>query len=165
MAEQEPHQPQHKAAPRPAATTRATAKDATEESEAVKTDNENYVGIDPIYAQSAYEEPLNPEGADVPKDASDEEKKAAEEAAEAEAEMTERVKENEEACVVEVDEAMPFEEWVQTTDAANRKSNISGVDQERVEADREKLEEAKNDDGRIPARSTSRGQPGVLDAS
>ncbi len=162
MAENDPKPASDTPPQRPA--TRSAAKSAAAD-EPVNPDereyNENYVGIDPIYANSAYEEPLNPEEADVPDDASDEEKEAAEAAFEAEQEMTEKVKENEEANKVVVEEPVPFEEWVGETDAANRKSTISGVDQERAEADQQKTEDAKGDRGTIPPRSTSTHQPGV----
>lgn len=150
MAENEPNPPQHKAAPKAAATTTTT-----EEPEEVEID-ENYVGVDPIYANSAYEEPLNPEapsGRGADKDEAD--------AVTAEQEMIERVKANEAACAVEVDELEPYEEWVSSSYDAARKATVVGVDQERVEADREATEEAKDDYGKIPPRSTSRHQPGV----
>ena len=145
--------------PKPADNPRSTRTPATTD-EPVNPDeveiDERYVGIDPIYANSAYEEPLEPE-APSGKDVTDEEK----EAAEAEVAMLAKVKENEAGCVVNVDEPVPFSEWVEGTDAANRKSNISGVDQERVEADKAKTEEALNEEGRVPPRSTSTHQPGV----
>jgi hypothetical protein len=147
-------------------TATATARTTKTEPETEEVEvNENYVGIDPIYANSAYEEPLNPEGADVPKGASDEEKKAAQEAAEAEVAMTERVKENEEACKVEMDEVVPYDEWVETSPDAERKATVGGVDKERAEADKAKTEEAKNEDGKIAPRSTSTHQPGVRTAN
>lgn len=134
-------------------------EEATKDSEAVKTDNDKYVGVDPIYKQSAYEEPLEaePEGRS----------KAAKEAVADELEMVERVKANEAGCVVEVDEPQSFEDWVATSAAADqaRKSTILGLNEEQAAADDQALEDAKGDDGRIPPHSTSTHQPGVTTVS
>ena len=160
MAENDP-KPAPKAAATPAPDPRQTRNVATDEApnpDEVEYD-ERYVGIDPIYANSAYEEPLEPEPDTSVRDGK--EGKEAKEATEAELDMIERVKENEEGCVVNVDEPQPFEEWVGGTDLQARKSSVQGVDDERVQADQQKLEEAKNEDGRIPPRSTSTHQPGV----
>jgi hypothetical protein len=153
--------------PKPAPRKAAARKQSTEEqeSEAVKTDDERYVGVDPIYKQTAYEEPLEAEGepAEV-EGATDEENEAAKEAAEAEAEMLERVKANEEGVKVEVDEPESFEDWLPHSAIGVRKNLVRGLDEEQVEADKAATEEAKGDDGKIPPRSTSTQQPGVANA-
>jgi len=153
MAENEPaHQPQHKAAPKAA----AKAAEPEEPKSKEELQDEGFVGVDPIYANVADAEPWG-EPTSGTGDLKDEEK----EAAEAEIEIIERVKENELGCVVEVDEPQPFEDWVSESALTERKSTKLGVDNERAEADRAKTEEAKNKDGKIPPRSTSTHQPGV----
>ena len=150
-------------APRKSAAKRSAQEEP--ESEAVKTDDERYVGVDPIYKQSAYEEPLEGEGAVEVEGATDEEKQAAEEAAEAEAEMLARVKTNEAGCTVETTEVQEFEEWLPESSIGVRKNLVRGLDEEQVEADKEATEGAKGEDGKIAPRSTSAQQPGVITAT
>ena len=161
-AEHQPqqHPAQKKAAP-PAAKAVAKKNEATQESEAVKTDNENYVGVDPIYQQSAYEEPLEPDEAHVPEDATDEEQEAAEAAFEAEQAVLESVKANEAGSVVETEEPVPFEEWVGDQASTVAKSRTPGANSDAAEEDMAATEEAKGDDGKIAPHSTSLHQPGV----
>ena len=160
--------PSKSAAQQPAkssAASRRSSRSSGEESqsEAVKTDDERYVGVDPIYKQSAYEEPLEAEGDPVvDEDASDEEKEAAKEAAEAEADTLERVKANEEGNKVAVEEAESFEEWLPHSAVATRKQSVRGADEEQMEADKQATEDAKGEDGKIPPHSTSAQQPGVI---
>lgn len=143
----------HAAAKKEAAPrTKASTKGADD---SVKVDNENYVGVDPIYQNSAYEEPLAL--TEVPSDASDEEK----EAIEAEIAMVETVKANEEGCVVETEEPVPFEEWVGEQASTVAKSRVPGGLSEEREEDMTATEEAKDDDGKIAPHSTSLHQPGV----
>lgn len=149
MAEEETQEQ----APRKRPVPRGRA--AEEESEAVKTDDDRYVGVDPIYKQSAYEEPLEvEEGAGE----DDDEK----EAVEREVEMLKRVKGNEAGTKVEVDEPESFEDWLPHSAIAARKAAVRGLDDEQVEADQAVTEEAKDEDGKIPPHSTSVGQPGVF---
>ena len=160
---QQEHQ-EPKATPRKAAAKKRSAEES--ESEAVKTDDERYVGVDPIYKQSAYEEPLEAEGepAEV-EGATDEENEAAKEAAEAEAEMLERVKTNEAGSAVEVTEVQSFEDWLPESSIGVRKNLVRGLDEEQVEADKAATEEAKGEDGKIAPHSTSAQQPGVITAT
>ena len=165
MSDSQQEQQEPKAAPRKAAA-RSRAAEEEQQSEAVKTDDERYVGIDPIYKQSAYEEPLEAEGEPVlDENATDEEKEAAKEAAEAEADMLERVKTNEAGAAVEVTEVQPFEEWLPESSIGVRKNLVRGLDEEQVEADKAATEEAKGEDGKIPPHSTSAQQPGVITAT
>jgi hypothetical protein len=143
MAENEPQAPE----PLP-------PEEATADSEAVKTEDDRYVGVDPIYKQSAYEEPLEVEA--------EGRSKAAKEAVQDELDMLARVKANEAGCVVEVDEPQPFEEWVGTSSVAARKAGVTGVKEDQVAADQEATEAAKDEDGKIPPHSTSVEQPGVI---
>ena len=139
----------------PAPRKRAARKEEEQQSEAVKTDDERYVGVDPIYKQSAYEEPLEvEEGAGD----SDEEK----EAVEREVEMLKRVKANEAGVKVEVDEPESFEDWLPHSAVAARKAAVRGRDEEQMEEDQQATEDAKDEDGKIPPHSTSVGQPGVF---
>jgi hypothetical protein len=128
-------------------------EEATADSEAVKTEDDRYVGVDPIYKNSAYMEPLEaePEGRT----------KAAKEAVQGELDMLARVKANEAGCKVEVGEPVPFEEWFPTSEVGTRKQSVSGLNTEQAEADAETTEAAKGDDGRIPPHSGSVQQPGV----
>jgi hypothetical protein len=129
-------------------------EEATKDSEAVKDDDARYIGVDPIYAQSAYEEPLEPKAAGRSKE--DKEEVADE------LDMIERVRENEAGCVVNVDEPVPFEEWVEGTDLATRKAGVGGVDQKRREEARKTVEAVKDSEtGRIPPSSGNTNQPGV----
>lgn len=142
-------------------TTRTTAATTTEEPpnpDEVEID-ERYVGVDPIYANSAYEEPLEPEApSGRSADAKDEK-----EAVEAEQEMIERVKANEAGTVVSLEDPVPFEEWVESgaSSVATRHQSIRGLDQEQLEVDKEATEGAKDESGKIPPSSGSVGQPGV----
>ena len=129
-----------------------SAEDFGAKSKAVKTDDERYVGVDPIYRQSAYEEPLEVEAEGRSKEAK--------EAVEDQLDMLARVKENEAGCVVNVDEPVPFEEWVGSSSGAARKAGVRGADADQAKADAKSTEDAKVD-GKIPPHSGSVQQPGV----